>query len=168
MPPKCQDITPLSMESVVLLVFIYLPFMNQTQYPEGISWCPAFLSRIMLFCNVKHHKLSHGSDYNFMWWKGFIEWVFPVFTSFCLLNRLWLCLVTSLQPSKFPNEFFWAFRGKSRCREARGRNKGFDLGGVCAWKDENFGCNDKKWWKIITSDYKSYLWWSRNFSKGIK
>lgn len=109
MPPKCQDITPLSMESVVLLVFIYLPFMNQTQYPEGISWCPAFLSRIMLFCNVKHHKLSHGSDYNFMWWKGFIEWVFPVFTSFCLLNRLWLCLVTSLQPSKFPNEFFGLF-----------------------------------------------------------
>lgn len=124
MPPKCQDITPLSMESVVLLAFIYLPFTDQTQCPEGISWCPAFLSWIMLFCNVKHHKLSHGSDYNFMWWKEFREWVFPVFYLLLPTQQI-VTLFGYFSPTlQISRWVFWAFHSKPRCREERGRNKG--------------------------------------------
>lgn len=50
------------MKSVPPVAFIYLPFTIQTQYSEDILWCPAFLSKIILFGNIKNPINSHDSD----------------------------------------------------------------------------------------------------------
>ena len=107
--------------------FYLPPFYRPNTVPRGYFMVPAFLSWIMLFCNVKHHKLSHGSDYNFMWWKEFREWVFPVFYLLLPTQQIVTLFGYFSLTLQIYRWVFWAFCGKSRCREERGRNKGLIL-----------------------------------------